>query len=92
MLVGEVITFSCGLIWLAQALGTAARKALEIGLYRSCWVISLSLRLLPASFRSRGDLSAVTTDDRPNAHRAICQLKHNGRIVCSSESLPFRLR
>jgi biotin transport system substrate-specific component len=33
MLIGEVIIFSFGVIWLSQAFGIAAPKALEIGLY-----------------------------------------------------------
>ena len=55
MLIGEVIIFSLGVIWLSHALGIALRKALEIGLYPflvgDLLKLAIAAGLLPIAWR-----------------------------------------
>jgi biotin transport system substrate-specific component len=62
MLIGEAIIFAFGVIWLSHALGVAARKALEIGLYPfllgDLLKLAIAAGVLPIAWR------LVRRDDR----------------------------
>jgi biotin transport system substrate-specific component len=47
MLLGEIVIFSCGVVWLSAALGVSGSRALELGLYP--FVIGELVKLLVAA-------------------------------------------
>ena len=68
MLIGEVIVFTLGIAWLANAIGVSAQKAMELGLYPFVVgdVIKLALAagLLPTAWKFVRDRDAGPTFKR----------------------------